>query len=117
MIYAGAEKRQYPRASHPFLVYYSPVDRSYELDLTQVKNISAGGLLFTTSRPFAKGESLSLKIRLPGWWGNPLSSIGTVIESYPVSQGVTQFYQTRLTFSSIDESDRQKMAEVLNNYL
>jgi len=115
MTYAGPEKRQYPRVCHSFLAYYSPIDRSNELDLTQVKNISAGGLLFTTSRPFAKGESLSLKIRLPGW-GNPLLSIGRVIESYPVSQGAAQFYHTRLAFSSIDESDRQKMAEVLNNY-
>jgi len=113
MAYLGAEKRKYPRINCHFLVYYHMLEGSNEIDLSQMKNVSVGGMLLTTSKPFEKGAKLALKIRLPGVY---VESAGRIIESYPLQKGIP-IYETRLEFSDMGESDRQILEETLNNYL
>lgn len=113
MLYSGPEKRKYPRLERAFLVYYTPLSGPQEFDLTQAKNISLGGLLITTSRPLEKGAGLSLKIRLPGnYYANPTAR---VIDSYRVNPG-TQFYNTRLQFSSMKDEERNAMSQVIERF-
>ena len=113
MLYLGQEKREYPRLAHAFLVYYSSVLGSEGFDLTQAKNISAGGLLITTSRLLEKGSGLSLKIRLPG--NSYINPTAKVIDSYPSRLGAS-FYDSRLQFSSINEEDRNAISQVIESH-
>jgi len=111
MEYTGMERRKFARVVHPFLVYYSALGRENELDLTQMKNISMGGALFTTNAYFEKGTNLALRIRLPGS-KDPVVPVARVIESRHSSSGI-RFYDTRVEFSSINESDKKILAQTL----
>lgn len=113
MAYAGPERRKYPRLNCHFLVYYRMLEGNDEIDLSQIKNVSLGGMLLTTSKPFEKRAKLALKIRLPGVYIMPT---GKVIESRQIGK-VIPIYDTRLEFSDIGESDRQILGETLDNYL
>ncbi len=114
MEYAGSEKRKCPRVGCHFLVTYRSLAGNEEKsDTSQLKNISLGGMLFTTAESFGPGANLALKIRLP-LAHNPIMPTGKVIESRQIVPGLV--YNTRLEFSSMNEYDRQILSETLGNY-
>jgi len=115
MEYAGLERRKYPRVNCHFLVIYRALTSNLEKsDTSQLKNISLGGMLFTTAESFEQGANFALKIRLP-IAPNPIMPTGKVIESRQVVSGLV--YDTRLEFSSLNEDDRQILSQTLDNYL
>ena len=111
-MYAGVERRRYPRLSRGFLVHYPVLGDNNVIDLSQIKNISLGGALFTTLGAYDKGADIPLKIKLPGAYVTPQ---GKVVESSSVSEGT--IFNTRVEFSSMDDSDREKISQVLEHYM
>ncbi len=114
MTYTGIERRKYPRLNCHFLVSYGVCGENCTLDVSQLKNISLGGVCFTAGEQFEKEATLALKIRLP-FFPDPIMATGRVIESRESVQGL--IYDTRLEFSSMDEYDTKILSKTLYNYL
>ncbi len=114
MNYAGPERRKYPRVNARFVVSYRILDDVDNVDISQTKNLSLGGMLLTTNIQFGIGTNLALEIRLP-FDPNPIMIIAKVLESREISKDL--IYDTRLTFLAIDERHRKIIKETVDYYL
>ncbi len=114
MSYTGPERRKHPRISGRFIVSYRILQENDNVDVSQTKNLSLGGMLLTTNRQFEKGTNLALEIRLP-FDPNPIMLIARVIESCEISKDL--IYDTRLEFLAIDERHRKIIAQTVSYYL
>ena len=59
------ERRQFPRTDARVLVSYFPESAVTSYGVGYTRNVSAGGTVFTSSRPFDSGSRLALTLRLP----------------------------------------------------
>lgn len=114
MKYVGAERRKHPRVNARFIVSYRVMEERNNVDMTQTKNLSLGGMLLTTNRKFNPGTNLAIEIRLP-FDPMPIMLIGKVLESKEVTRDL--IYDTRLTFLAVDERHRKVMQETVDYYL
>lgn len=114
MSYSGEERRKHPRILGRFIVSYRVAEEADNVDATQTKNLSLGGLLLTTNRAFNPGAKLVLEIRLP-FDPYPIILIGKVIESREVIQDM--IYDTRIKFLSVDQRHEKIITETVTYYL
>ena len=114
MAYAGPERRKSPRISARFIVSYRIMDEVDNVDISQTKNMSMGGMLITTNKKFDSGVNLALEIRLP-FDPHPIMMIGKVIDSREITKGL--IYDTRLEFLAVDEKHRKLIGQTVEYYL
>jgi len=114
MNYAGPERRKHPRVKARFIVSYRILDEADNVDISQTKNLSLGGMLLTTNREFGIGTNLALEIRLP-FDPNPIMIVAKILESREISKDL--IYDTRLTFLAIDERHRKVIKETVDYYI
>ncbi|MCX5706164.1 MAG: PilZ domain-containing protein [Candidatus Omnitrophica bacterium] len=114
MDYSGVERRKHPRVAGRFIVSYRIMDEINNIDITQTKNISMGGMLLTTNKLFNPGTNLALEIRLP-FDPHPIMLIGRVVESREIMKNM--IYDTRLEFIAVDERHRKVIGETVAYYL
>ncbi|MFA5156048.1 MAG: PilZ domain-containing protein [Candidatus Omnitrophota bacterium] len=114
MAYPGPERRRFPRIDGRFIVSYRILEESDNIDITQTKNLSLGGMLLTTNRKFDPGTNLALEIRLP-FDPDPIMLIGKVVESHEITKGL--IYDTRMMFLAIDEKHRGILSQTIMHYL
>lgn len=114
MKYQGADRRKFPRVSGRFIVSYRILHDIDNVDISQTKNISMGGMLLTTNRQFEEGTNLALEIRLP-FDPDPIMLIGKVLESKEVSRNL--IYDTRLMFLAVDSKHRKVISETVDYYM
>src|SRR4030042_37678 len=114
MAYSGSERRKHPRICGRFIVSYRILEELNNVDISQTKNLSLGGMLLTTNRRLSVGTNLALEIRLP-FDPNPIMIIGKVLESREISKDL--IYDTRLTFLAVDERHRDIIKNTVNYYL
>ncbi|MCX5712643.1 MAG: PilZ domain-containing protein [Candidatus Omnitrophica bacterium] len=114
MVYSGSERRKHPRASGRFIVSYRILEDQDNIDVTQTKNISLGGMLLTTNRKFQTGTNLALEIRLP-FDPNPIMLIGKVVDSREITKDL--IYDTRLQFTAVDDRHRDPISKTVSYYI
>lgn len=114
MNYAGPDRRRHPRISARFIVSYRILEETNNVDISQTKNLSLGGMLLTTNRKFNPGTNLALEIRLP-FDPNPIMIIAKVLDSHEISKDL--IYDTRLLFLAIDEKHRNVVKETVEYYV
>lgn len=114
MAYPGSDRRRHPRIAGRFIVSYRILDEADNVDISQTKNLSLGGMLLTTNRQFQAGTKLALEIRLP-FDPDPIVLIARVIESREITKNL--IYDTRLDFLAVDEKHRKSMNETVDYYL
>jgi len=115
MAYTGPERRKHLRISNAhFVVSYHIFQESDNIDVSQTKNLSLGGMLLTTNREFQPDTNLALEIRLP-FDPNPIILVGKVLESRQIIKDL--LYDTRLEFLSVDENHRKLIAKTVEHYL
>lgn len=114
MSYSGLERRKFARITGRFIVAYRVIDEINNIDISQSKNISLGGMLLTTNRQFRSGTNLSLEIRLP-FDPDPIRIIAQVLDSKEITKNL--IYDTRLMFLTIDEKHRKIISETVDYYL
>ncbi len=114
MAYEGPDRRQHPRVSARFIVSYRILEEANNVDITQTKNISLGGMLLTTNRSFGVGTNLALEIRLP-FDPNPIMIVAKVLESREISKDL--IYDTRLIFLAVDERHRNIIKDTVDYYV
>ena len=114
MTYAGPERRKYPRVSGRFVVSYRLLKNTDNLDISQTKNISLGGIMLTTNRFFAPGTKLALDIRLP-YHTDPIMVIGQVLESREITKNL--IYDTRVQFIGVDKKYKNVLIQTVDFYI
>lgn len=114
MTYNGPERRKHPRINGRFIVSYRILEESDNVDISQTKNLSLGGMLLTTNKPFDSGTNLTLEIRLP-FDPNPIMLIAKVVESKEITKDL--IYDTRLQFLAVDEKHRDIIQQTVDYYL
>jgi len=114
MNYAGPERRRHPRINARFIVSYRILEEVNNVDITQTKNLSLGGMLLTTNKKFSIGTNLALEIRLP-FDPNPIMIIAKVMDSCEISKDL--IYDTRLLFLAVDERHRNVIKETVDYYI
>ena len=112
--YSGVEKRKFPRANGRFIVSYRVIPKNSNIDISQTKNLSLGGMLLTTNCQFPVETNLALEIRLP-FDPNPIMIIANVLESKEITKGI--IYDTRLLFLAVDDKHRKVINETVGYYL
>lgn len=114
MAYAGHERRKHPRIAARFVVSYRVFEDVDNVDITQTKNLSLGGMMLTTNKAFEPGTKLAVEIHLP-FDPNPIILIGRVLESHEVTKDL--IYDTRLEFLSIDEKHKKIVNQTIDYYI
>jgi Tfp pilus assembly protein PilZ len=114
MVYNGPERRRHPRIPGRFIVSYRLLDEVDNMDVTQTRNLSLGGMLLTTNRKFEPGTNIALEIRLP-FDPNPIMLIGKVIESKEITKDL--IYDTRMEFLAVDEKHKKVISQTVDYYL
>jgi c-di-GMP-binding flagellar brake protein YcgR len=114
MNYAGPERRKHPRVKARFIVSYRILDRIDNVDISQTKNLSLGGMLLTTNKRFSVGTNLALEIRLP-FDPNPIMLIAKVLDSREISKDL--IFDTRLIFLTVDEKHRKVIDGTVDYYI
>jgi len=105
------DKRQYPRLKAFCLVKYAKVDAGSDefLKVTNVKDVSEGGLLVASYELIPISSLLKLSIKLPAH-DKPIETYGKVTRCVRVSR-TEEVYHIGLSFLDIKESDRQEIAK------
>lgn len=114
MPYEGPERRRDPRLKGSFIVSYRILNEINNADLSQTKNISAGGMLFTTDRNFEEGTLLSLYVRLP-FIEEKIELTGRVLGCREVVKDL--IYETRLCFLETPTDVLLRIRDVINKFL
>ncbi len=114
MSYSGTERRKFPRIDGRFIVSYRIFEEVNNIDITQTKNVSVGGFLLTTNRPFDSGTNLTLEIRLP-FDPDPIMIVGIVVESVEITKNL--IYDTRLIITNLDEKHRKVICKTIDYYV
>ena len=100
------ERRQHPRRDASLAVTYRPMVLTGRYDITHTRNISQGGMLLTTARPFAAGARLAIYLRLTSQSSLRLiRGTAETVESREIVQNV--LYEIRVRFIDLDRRSFQ----------
>lgn len=109
----GIERRQYERINKSFiLTYFSLKKPKQKFEITQLKNISMGGMCFVTTQTFEPSTKLAIELKTPYIAGVTYLE-GTVLASHEKMTGT--IYETRLEFDPLD-TESEVLLEKLMEY-
>jgi len=112
--YKGPERRGHPRISVNFVINYRIQELPDSYDLSQTKDVSQGGALLTTNKPFEKGTHLTMNLRIP-FVPQKIELKGKVVGSREVVRDLV--YETRVSFLGLDENFFKKLGEFIKENL
>ncbi|HQP10894.1 MAG TPA: PilZ domain-containing protein [Candidatus Omnitrophota bacterium] len=94
------DRRRYERIQKSFILsYYDLANPSQKHEITQLKNISLGGICFITTRSFEPGTKLGIELKTPYIAGTTYLQ-GSVLQSHEKMKAT--IYETRLAFETLD---------------
>lgn len=110
-----AERRKHERVKRKFVVSYRAVNEPPGApDISQIKDISLGGMRFIASRNYAPDTILLVELQTP-FIREKLSLKAKVLESKEVMADL--IYDTRLMFLDLDEDARHYLARTIEIFL
>ena len=83
-------------------------------DITQVKDISIGGMRFITAQSFPSGTILAVELKTP-FKEERLKFKASVIESKEVATDL--IYDTRVRFVDLEGEQREALNKIINVFL
>ena len=93
------ERRKYVRIKKNFILSYSlKKSASIKYDITQLKNISQGGMCFITTQKYERGTQLTIDLRTP-YFADVTIFEGAVLESHEKLKNI--IYETRIQFEQL----------------
>lgn len=108
------EHRRAPRIAHHYMLRARLIDspdKPGEWDISTVRNISETGILFHSSRDYALGSKLEIRMILPGAQEN-CTCWGTVVRCLP-DRGAKNIYDVAVSISDIEESSKDSFCETI----
>jgi hypothetical protein len=96
----NSERRQHKRLDkNLILIYYEKNSPTQKYEITQLKNISKGGMCFISSRAIEPLTQLTVELKTP-YFSHTTYIDGFVLESHVKAHNL--IYQTRLQFQNVD---------------
>ena len=111
--YSGSEKRRHHRINKNFVVSYRIYGDPDNIDISQTRNISEGGIMLTTNRAFDRGTILAIEIRLP-FIPNPIRLLGKILGSKEIARDM--IYETRLVFTYMDDQSESMVKNTVDYF-
>ncbi|MFA5060295.1 MAG: PilZ domain-containing protein [Candidatus Omnitrophota bacterium] len=109
------ERRRYIRITKHFIIsYFDRNDPAVKHDVSQVRNISLGGICFITSVQYAPSTKLAIELKTP-YLSDTAHMEGTVLESSEKITGM--IYETRLVFSPLAPQVEIILKRVIETFL
>ena len=112
--FKGSEQRKHKRLGANFVVSYKIQALPNGYDLSQTRNVSQGGMMFTTNKLYDKGDCLAITVRFP-FVPQKIEVSGIVIESNVKVRDL--IYETRIKFLNIDEQFFKDLGEFIRERL
>ncbi len=109
--FKGEEKRKYLRLNKNLVISYIKEDKDKGYDLSQIHNISQGGLLFNASQEFEEGDVLSIWVRFP-FLKERTNILAEVVGCQKLRK---RLYQVRVQFVEIPEDVLGKFKDYMKN--
>lgn len=107
------ERRRFKRINRNYVISYAAISRAeLKSNVSQTKNVSEGGLLFTTDKSFQKGTILKVKLRLPDFSDYVIVKV-LVVDSVEKARGL--MYETRAKFLEIEQKVRDAIRKLADN--
>ncbi len=91
-------RRQHVRVYRNFILSYTIKGKDGQVDVSQINNISRGGVSFVAMAPFDAGISLTIHLRTP-FLSEALHLEGIVLDSKEKIDGM--IYEIRVKFSQL----------------
>jgi|SRR6185503_592252 len=109
------EKRRYKRVKKNFILTYFELDNpKRKHDISQLKNISLGGMCFITTKQFDTGTRMGIELKTPYLSGTTYLE-GRVLQSH--SKVSNMIYETRLQFDSLEKDAEFLLKELIEYFL
>ena len=109
------ERRHYIRIEKHFVIsYYDKEDPQIRQNVSQLKNISLGGMCFVTASKYNPGTQMGVELKTP-YVSDMVHVDGTVLESHEKIPNM--IYETRLRFENLSTQAQlvlQKIIETLS---
>ncbi len=95
----GQERRQFTRIRKHFILRFFLKDApGIDLEISQIEDISKGGICFTSTMNFKKGDALIIELRTP-YIADVINFEGTIVAIQEKVKGM--IYQNHLQFQNI----------------
>lgn len=112
---AEQERRKHERLKRRFVVsYHSEVDPANTFDISQIKDISLGGMRFVTSLGYPAETILTIELQTP-FIRDKILMKARVLESKEVIADM--IYDTRVIFTELDEEARHYVSKAIEVFL
>lgn len=109
------ERRQYVRVTKNFILTYYEKDRPGEKhEITQLKNISLGGMCFITTKSHTPKTHLAIELKTP-YLANITYLEGTVQMSHEKVKGI--LYETRVKFESLNTEAEYLLSKMIEFFV
>jgi len=111
----GEERRKFERLKRKFVIsYHSLQDPTANFDISQIKDISLGGIRFVTSCGYAPDTVLAIELQTP-FIRERLILQAKVLESKEVVKDL--IYDTRVIFPQLDEEAEHYLSRTIEIFL
>lgn len=109
------ERRRYEWIRKSFILsYFDPKNPSHKIEITQLKNISLGGMCFVTTQSFAPKTKLGIELNTPYIAGTTYLE-GTVLQSHEKMKDT--IFETRLEFDSLDTEAKVLLEKLMEFFI
>ncbi len=110
--YSKVERRKNKRIKKHFLLsYYLRDNPEKKYEVTQLKNISLGGMCFITTRAYAPGTVMGIDLNTP-YLSDATYLEGVVLESHETAKGI--LYNTRLQFKDLTPEAKFLLKKIMD---
>ncbi|VAW13039.1 hypothetical protein MNBD_BACTEROID05-679 [hydrothermal vent metagenome] len=105
------ERRVYKRIDKNFiLTYYDKADPSRKYELTQLKNISMGGMCFITTQAYVPSSKMGIELKTP-YLADTTHLEGNVLASHEKVKNI--IYETRIKFDLLSSESEFLLAKLI----
>lgn len=109
------ERRQHPRINKTFVLSYFDLENSQQKhEITQLKNISVGGMCFITTHPVQPSTRIGIELKTP-YLASMTYLEGNTLDSREKIKNMV--YETRLQFDSLSEQSRALLDRIIEIFL
>ena len=113
-MWSHEERRRYTRIEkHFFISYYVKDDPSERHDISQLKNISLGGMCFIASKGFKPQAQMCIELKTP-YFSETAHLEGTILGVTEKVPGI--IYETRLEFSELSDTAKVTLNKIVETF-
>ena len=112
---SNMERRRHKRIKRSFiLTYFDKANPTQKFEITQLKNISLGGMCFITGKQFSPPAKMRIELKTP-FLSDTTFLEGSVLESHEKVKGM--IYETRLEFDPLSTEAEFLLSKIIELFI